>query len=90
MTIYADEYLGVFVPKHLMGECDYHSDGGHGYKIGSVYELYENETADYMIQNRTSDLAQHFESEYGIDLDDRAEVIRQIESINKRMGEMLD
>jgi hypothetical protein len=43
-----------------------------------------------MIQNRTSDLAQHFESEYGVDLDDRAGVIKQIQITNELMGESLD
>jgi len=90
MAIYASDWLNVPVPSDLMDRVDYYHYGGHGYLCGTVFALIEERTADYMIQNRTSDLAQHFESEYGVDLDDRAGVIKQIQITNELMGESLD
>jgi hypothetical protein len=45
------------------------------------------ETADYIMNNQDSELAQYFVDEYGIDLNDRAEVIKHIDHLNVLMGE---
>ena len=83
----ADEWLEVEIPEELMEEVEYYSDRGHGYKCGSVYELKPNQTADYITANRESELAKHFEDEYGVDLDNREAIIKQINRINERMGQ---
>ena len=83
----ADEWLEVEIPEELMEEVDFYSDRGHGYKCGSVYELKVEQTADYVTANRESELAKHFEDEYGVDLNNREELTRYINYINERMGE---
>ena len=83
----ADDWLGVYIPSNLLGRVDYHSDGGHGYKCGSVFAMMHEETADYIMSNRDSTLAKHFEDDGGIDLDNRAEVIKHIDYVNNAMGE---
>ena len=83
----ADEWLEVEIPEELMEEVDFYSDRGHGYKCGSVYELKVEQTADYVTANRESELAKHFEDEYGVDLNNREELTRHINYINQRMGE---
>jgi hypothetical protein len=83
----ANDWLGVYVPNDLMERVDYHSDGGHGYICGSIFALKHEETADYITTNRNSELAKHFEDDGGIDLNDRAEVIKHIQYVNERMGE---
>jgi hypothetical protein len=83
----ADEWLEVEIPEDLMEEVEFYSDRGHGYKCGSVCELKVEQTADYIIQNRTSELAKHFEDEGGVDLDNLEAIIKQINYINERMGE---
>ena len=45
------------------------------------------ETADYIMSNRDSELAKHFEDDGGIDLSNRAEVIKHIQYVNESMGE---
>ena len=45
------------------------------------------ETADYIMTNRNSELAKHFEDDGGIDLDNRVEVIKHIQYVNNAMGE---
>ena len=45
------------------------------------------ETADYIMSNRDSELAKHFVEDSAVDLDNRAEVIKHINSINNWMGE---
>ena len=87
MTIRADEWLEVEIPEDLMEEVDFYSDRGHGYKCGSVYELKVEQTADYVTANRESELAKHFEEEYGEDITNREALIRHINYINERMGE---
>jgi hypothetical protein len=87
MAVYADDYLGVYVPNNLMERVDYHSDGGHGYICGSIFALMHEETADYIMANRDSELAKHFVEDGAVDLDNRAEVIKHINSINNWMGE---
>jgi hypothetical protein len=87
MAVYADDYLGVYVPNNLMERVDYHSDGGHGYICGSIFAMRHEETADYIMNNRESQLAQNFVDEYGIDLNNRAEVIKHIDHLNVLMGE---
>jgi len=87
MAVYADDYLGVYVPNNLMERVDYHSDGGHGYICGSIFAMKHEETADYIMNNRESQLAQNFVDEYGIDLNNRAEVIKHIDHLNVLMGE---
>ncbi len=87
MTVHADDFLGVYIPSHLMEEVDYYGDRGHGCKCGSVYELRVEAVADYVMANRDSELAQNFVSEGDVDLDNRDEIIKRINSINERMGE---
>ena len=87
MTIRADEWLEVEIPEDLMEEVEYYSDRGHGYKCGSVYELRVEAVADYITANRESELAKHFEDEYGVDLNNREELTRYINFINEQMGE---
>jgi len=87
MTVHADDFLGVFIPSELMEEVDYYGDRGHGCKCGSVYELRVEAVADYVMANRDSELAQNFVSEGDVDLDNRDEIIKRINSINERMGE---
>ena len=87
MTVYADDWLEVYIPRDLLDEVEYYSDGGHGYKCGSVFAMKHEETADYVTINRDSELAKHFVDDGGIDLDNRAEVIKHIEYVNNRMGE---
>ena len=87
MAVYADDYLGVYVPSNLMERVDYHSDGGHGYICGSIFAMKHEETADYIMSNRDSELAKHFVDDGAVDLDNRAEVIKHINSINNWMGE---
>ena len=83
----ANDWLGVYIPNNLLGRVDYYSDGGHGYKCGSVYAMKHEETADYIMSNRNSELAKHFEDDGGIDLDNRGEVIKHIQYVNESMGE---
>jgi hypothetical protein len=87
MTVHADDFLGVYIPSELMEEVDYYGDRGHGCKCGSVYELRVDAVADYVMANRDSELAQNFVSEGDVDLDNRDEIIKRINSINERMGE---
>jgi hypothetical protein len=87
MTVHADDFLGVYIPSDLMEEVDYYGDRGHGCKCGSVYELRVDAVADYVMANRDSELAQNFVSEGDVDLDNRDEIIKRINSINERMGE---
>ncbi len=83
----ADDYLGVYIPSNLLDKVDYYSDGGHGYICGSIFAMRHEETADYIMSNRDSELAKYFVDDYGTDLNDRAEVIKHINSINNWMGE---
>ena len=83
----ANDWLGVYIPSNLLGRVDYYSDGGHGYKCGSVFAMKHEETADYIMSNRNSELAKHFEDDGGIDLDNRVEVIKHIQYVNEIMGE---
>ena len=83
----ANDYLGVYVPNDLMERVDYHSDGGHGYICGSNFAMMHEETADYIMANHDSELAKHFVEDGAVDLDNRAEVIKHIDYINRRMGE---
>jgi hypothetical protein len=87
MTVYADDWLEVYIPSDLLDEVEYYSDGGHGYKCGSVFAMKHEETADYIINNQDSELAQYFVDDYGVDLNDRAEVIKRIDRLNVLMGE---
>ena len=87
MTVYADDWLEVYIPRDLLDEVEYYSDGGHGYKCGSVFAMKHEETADYIMANRDSELAKHFVEDGAVDLDNRAEVIKHIDYINTRMGE---
>jgi len=87
MTVYADNWLEVYIPRDLLDEVEYYSDGGHGYKCGSVFAMKHDETADYIMSNRDSELAKHFVEDGAVDLDNRAEVIKHIDYINNRMGE---
>ena len=87
MTVHADDFLGIYIPSELMEEVDYYGDRGHGCKCGSVYELRVEAVADYVMANRDSELAQNFVSEGDVDLDNRDEIIKRINSINERMGE---
>ena len=83
----ADDYLGVYIPSNLLDKVDYYSDGGHGYICGSVFAMKHEETADYIMNNQDSELAQYFVDDYGVDLNDRAEVIKRIDRLNISMGE---
>jgi hypothetical protein len=83
----ADDWLGVYIPNKLLGRVDYYSDGGHGYKCGSVFAMKHEETANYIMSNRDSELAKHFADDGGIDLDNRGEVIKHIQYVNESMGE---
>jgi hypothetical protein len=87
MTVYADDWLEVYIPSELLDEVEYYSDGGHGYKCGSVFAMKHEETADYIMQNHESQLAKYFVDDYGVDLNDRAEVIKRIDRLNVSMGE---
>jgi hypothetical protein len=87
MTVYADDWLEVYIPRDLLDEVEYYSDGGHGYKCGSVFAMKHDETANYIMSNRDSQLAKNFVDDGGIDLDNRVEVIKHIDYINRRMGE---
>ena len=87
MTIRADEWLEVEMPEELMEEFEICDDRGYGSVCGHIHELKPNQTADYIIQNKTSELAKHFEDEYGVDLNNREELTRYINFINKQMGE---
>ncbi len=87
MTVYADDWLEVYIPRDLLDEVEYYSDGGHGYKCGSVFAMKHEETADYIMNNRDSELAKHFVEDGAVDLDNRAEVIKHINYVNNRMGE---
>ena len=87
MTVYADDWLEVYIPSDLLDEVEYYSDGGHGYKCGSVFAMKHEETADYIMNNQDSELAKNFADDYGVDLNDRAEVIKRIDRLNVSMGE---
>ena len=87
MTVYADDWLEVYIPNDLLDEVEYYSDGGHGYKCGSVFAMKHEETADYIMANRDSELAKHFVEDGAVDLANRGEVIKHINSINNWMGE---
>jgi len=87
MTVYADDWLEVYIPSELLDEVEYYSDGGHGYKCGSVFAMKHEETADYIMNNQDSELAQYFVDDYGVDLNDRAEIIKRIDRLNVSMGE---
>jgi len=87
MTVYADDWLEVYIPSELLDEVEYYSDGGHGYKCGSVFAMKHEETADYIMNNQDSELAKYFVDDYGVDLNDRAEVIKRIDRLNVSMGE---
>jgi hypothetical protein len=87
MTVYADDWLEVYIPRDLLDEVEYYSDGGHGYKCGSVFAMKHEETADYIMNNQDSELAKYFVDDYGVDLNDRAEVIKRIDRLNVSMGE---
>ena len=83
----ANDWLGVYIPSNLLGRVDYYSDGGHGYKCGSVFAMKHEETANYIMSNIDSELAKHFVDDGGIDLDNRVEVIKHIQYVNESMGE---
>ena len=87
MTIRADEWLDVYIPDELMEDVEFYSDRGHGYKCGTAYELKVEQTADYILANPESELAKHFEDEYGVDITNREELVKHINYINERMGE---
>ncbi len=87
MTVYADDWLEVYIPNDLLDEVEYYSDGGHGYKCGSVYELKVEQTVDYIMENPTSEIAKNCEEEYGEDITNREELTRHINWINEKMGE---
>ncbi len=87
MTIRADEWLEVEIPEELMEEFEVCDDRGYGSVCGHIHELKPTQTADYISQNKTSELAKHFEDEYGVDLDNREELTRYINFINEQMGE---
>ena len=87
MTIRADEWLKVEIPEELMEEFEVCDDRGYGSVCGHIHELKPNQTADYITANRESELAKHFEDEYGVDLDNREAIIKQINRINERMGQ---
>ena len=87
MTIRADEWLEVEIPEELMEEFEVCDDRGYGSVCGHIHELKPNQTADYISQNKTSELAKYFEDEYGVDLDNREELTRYINFINEQMGQ---
>ena len=87
MTIRADEWLEVEIPEELMEEFEVCDDRGYGSVCGHIRELKPNQTADYITANRESELAKHFENEYGVDLNNQEELIRYINFINEQMGE---
>ena len=87
MTIRADEWLEVEILEELMEEFEVCDDRGYGNVCGHIHELKPNQTADYISQNKTSELAKHFEDEYGVDLDNLEELTRYINFINEQMGE---
>ena len=85
----ADDWLGVYIPSNLLDKVDYYSDGGHGYKCGSIFAMMHEETADYIMSNRDSELAKQFVEDGAVDLDNRVEVIKHIDYINRWMGEVI-
>ena len=87
MTIRADEWLEVEMPEDLMEEFEVCDDRGYGSVCGHIHELKPNQTADYITANRESELAKHFENEYGVDLNNREAIIKHINRINERMGQ---
>jgi len=83
----ASEYLEIDIPAHLMDEVEC---GGHGPIVARINELRPEETADYIITDPTSEIAQHFSNDIGVDITDRADIMAACVIINDRMADRID
>jgi len=83
----ASEYLEIDIPAELMIEQEY---GGYGPIVARINELRPEETADYIITDPTSEIAQHFSNDIGIDITDRADIMAACVIINDRMADRID
>ena len=81
------DVLGIDIPAHLMDEFQY---GGDGSTVARVNELKPEQTADYIIANPTSEIAQHFADERGVDITNRRDIIASCNHINDRMADRID
>jgi hypothetical protein len=81
------DVLGIDIPDHLMDEFQY---GGDGSTVARVNELKPEQTADYIIANPTSEIAQHFADERGVDITNRKDIIASCNHINDRMADRIN
>ena len=83
----ASEEMGIEIEAYLMIEQEY---GGYGPIVARINELRPEETADYIITDPTSEIAQHFADDIGIDITDRADIMAACDIINTRMADRID
>jgi len=83
----ASEYLEIDIPAYLMIEQEY---GGYGPIVARINELRPEETADFIIADPTSEIAQHFADDIGVDITDRADIMAACDIINTRMADRID
>ena len=83
----ASEYLEIDIPAYLMIEQEC---GGYGPIVARINELRPEETADYIIADPTSEIAQHFSDDIGVDITDRADIMSACDIINTRMADRID
>jgi len=81
------EVLGIDIPAHLMDEFEYH---GNYSIVARVNELKPEQTADYIIANPISEIAQHFADERGVDITNRKDIIASCNHINDRMADRIN
>jgi len=81
------EVLGIDIPAHLMDDFQY---GGDGSTVARINELKPEQTADYIIANPTSEIAQHFADECGVDITKRKDIIASCNHINDRMADRIN
>jgi len=83
----ASEYLEIDIPAHLMDEVEC---GGYGPIVARINELRPEETADFILTDPTSEIAQHFSNDIGVDITDRADIMAACVIINDRMADRID
>ena len=86
MTIKSDEWLGVYIPADLMEAIEIDNIFHLGGRSRWIHVLKVRETADYIWDNRDSELAKNVEEEGDIDIDDHRDIVSYIKWINRMMG----
>ena len=83
----ASEEMGIEIEAYLMIEQEY---GGYGPIVARINELRPEETADFIITDPTSEIAQHFSNDIGVDITNRADIMAACVIINDRMADRID